>query len=419
MQHVGPLNGFKQANCPTVTAQNDPNFGMTECQWTPSYTLNVPTSWTTGDYLVKLTRQDGLKLESYMTFVVRDDSSTAPIVYSMDVTTWQAYNFWGGSGNNNVGYDLYGKTNDVTFDDLGPSRAFTVSFDRPYLDDGASDGAGTSMIWDIPMIRFMESKGYDMTYITDLDMDANPSILNGHKMFMNVGHDEYYSDTMRSTVQNAINSGINMAFFSANDFYFHVQMQPNGAGVAERRVHCDKNALPGSVLFQYRLLTPAQPENQIQGVMLNGVASDRNFLVADASSWIYAGTGLKTYTGNGTTGVVTSGTGQNALKGIIGYEIDALPSSSPDLQQFQQYQPAGVHLVGHSFVPASDNGVNSWSDAVTYTAPSGAMVFSAGTIQWSFAVDNGVNDGFCDCGHTVASPIGQRITQNIIDRFTQ
>ncbi len=31
-----------------------------------------------------------------MTFVVRDDSSTAPIVYSMDATTWEAYNFWGG-----------------------------------------------------------------------------------------------------------------------------------------------------------------------------------------------------------------------------------------------------------------------------------------------------------------------------------
>ena len=34
--------------------------------------------------------------------------------------------------------------------------------------------------------------------------------------------------------------------------------------------------------------------------MLGGVANDRPFLVSDASSWIYAGTGLHTYTGNGT-----------------------------------------------------------------------------------------------------------------------
>jgi hypothetical protein len=58
-----------------------------------------------------------------MTFVVRDDASTAPIVYSMDVSTWEAYNFWGGAGNNNVGYDLYGRFNDVTGADMGGRAA--------------------------------------------------------------------------------------------------------------------------------------------------------------------------------------------------------------------------------------------------------------------------------------------------------
>jgi hypothetical protein len=62
--------------------------------------------------------------------------------------------------------------------------------------------------------------------------------------------------------------------------------------------------------------------------------------------------------------------------------------------------------------------VNSWSDAVLYTAPSGATVFSAGTIQWSFGVDNGMSDGFCDCDHTVANAASQKITQNILDRFS-
>jgi hypothetical protein len=209
-----------------------------------------------------------------------------------------------------------------------------------------------------------------------------------------------------------------MAFFSANNFYFRVAWGANGGGTAYRRIHCDKNALPGSTTFHFRYLTPAQPENAIGGVMLNGVASDRNFLVADASSWIYAGTGLKTYTGTGTNNVVLSGANQNAIPALVGYEIDARAGNSTDLAPYVQYEPPGVHTVGHSFVPASDNGVNSWSDAVLYTAPSGSTVFSAGTIQWAFAVDNGINDGFCDCGHTVASTVGQRITQNILDRFS-
>ena len=65
--------------------------------------------------------------------------------------------------------------------------------------------------------------------------------------------------------------------------------------------------------------------------MLGGVANDRPFLVANASSWIYAGTGLHTYTGNGTNNIITSGANQNALPGIVGYEFDSRASTTPAL----------------------------------------------------------------------------------------
>ena len=134
MQHVGPLNGTLQARCPQVTTATDPTFGLTECQWTTSYTLNVPASWTTGNYVVKLRRLDAPNRENYMTFIVRDDSSTAPLVYSMDVTTWQAYNFWGGSLNGNVGYDLYARFNDLTGDEQRQPRLHRVI--RPAVPGG-------------------------------------------------------------------------------------------------------------------------------------------------------------------------------------------------------------------------------------------------------------------------------------------
>jgi hypothetical protein len=56
MLHVGPLSGSHQATCPQNTTQNDPDFGLTECNWTTSYPLTVPASWTTGAYVVKLKR---------------------------------------------------------------------------------------------------------------------------------------------------------------------------------------------------------------------------------------------------------------------------------------------------------------------------------------------------------------------------
>lgn len=418
MSHVGPLNGVKQAACPQVTSSADPNFGMTECQWTPSYTLTDTTAWTTGTYIVKLTRLDGTHLENWMTFVVRDDASTASIVYSLDVNTWQAYNFWGGAGNNNLGINLYARFNDVSLLNVAGSRAYTVSFDRPYLDQGGIDGAGSLMVWDFPLIRWMESKGYDMSYITDVDLESNPNVLNGHRAFVNTGHDEYYSDGMRSRIQSGISSGVNMAFFGANNIYSRTTWGSNAGGDPLRRVHTDKGALPGSTTAEYRVLSPPQPENAINGVMQNGVATSRPFLVYDASNWIYAGSGLVNYTGSGTTGVVTSGPGQNALPGLIGYEFDTRAVNGPLLSSYTSSEPAGLQQVGHSFVPASDNGVNAWADATVYTAASGATVFSAGTIQWPFGVDDGYNDGFCSCNHAVANSAAQKITSNILDRFS-
>jgi hypothetical protein len=417
MQHVEPLSGFKQAACPRVTTSTDANFGMTECNWTPSYTLMVPTAWTTGNYLVKLKRLDGTQLENYMTFVVRDDSSTAPIVYSLDVNTWQAYNFWGGAGNANLGINLYGRLNDVTFANASGSRAYTVSFDRPYLDQGSIDGAGNLMVWDFPLIRWMESQGYDMTYVTDVDLESNPNLFNGHRAFVNTGHDEYFSDGMRSRIANAISAGVNMAFFSANNIYYRVTWGANGSGAGLRRIHCDKGAQTGLATVEWRNLSPAKPENAILGVMLNGVATSRPYLVSDASSWIYAGSGLSTYTGNGTTGVITSGPGQNALPGLVGYEFDTRAVNGPLLSAFSSSEPPGVTQVGHSFVPAADNGVSAWSDATLYTAPSGAIVFSAGTLQWPYGLDNGFADGFCDCDHNVANGAAQKVTANILNRF--
>ena len=61
MQSVTGLNGIKQQACPM-----DATTGLVECKWTQSYLLTVPTTWTTGVYVVKLTNaqnyQNSLRL---------------------------------------------------------------------------------------------------------------------------------------------------------------------------------------------------------------------------------------------------------------------------------------------------------------------------------------------------------------------
>ena len=124
--HVGPLSGFQQAACPT-----DATTGMIACNWTPSYTLTVPSDWTSGVYGAMLTNDQGY--QNFVMFVVKD-GRPAPFLYQQSVTTDQAYNDYpndGRTGKSLYGWNSYG-ANTVS----GTTAAVKVSFDRPHADSG-------------------------------------------------------------------------------------------------------------------------------------------------------------------------------------------------------------------------------------------------------------------------------------------
>src|SRR5919108_408369 len=98
--------------------------GLVECRWANGYTLTIPnnpldaTDWASGVYLAKLTAGTSGK-QSYIIFVVRDDARRSDYLFQSSVTTFQAYNNWGGKS-------LYSYNS--------PSgRAQKVSFNRPYI----------------------------------------------------------------------------------------------------------------------------------------------------------------------------------------------------------------------------------------------------------------------------------------------
>ncbi len=68
---------------------------MAECEWREPYALRIPAQWLSGVYLVKLTGLSSLK-ERYLVFVVRNDGRKADLIMQSTVTTYQAYNSWGG-----------------------------------------------------------------------------------------------------------------------------------------------------------------------------------------------------------------------------------------------------------------------------------------------------------------------------------
>src|SRR2546429_2075933 len=173
--HVGPLSGFQQATCPT-----DATTGTIACNWTPSYTLTVPSDWTSGVYGAMLTNDQGY--QNFVVFVVKD-GRRAPFLYQQSITTDQAYNDYPNDGR--TGKSLYGFNSYGANTASGTTAAVKVSFDRPQADSGL----GNFYKWEMNFVRWIERSGYDVTYSTNIDTHANGGELLNHKAFLSVeGH---------------------------------------------------------------------------------------------------------------------------------------------------------------------------------------------------------------------------------------
>ena len=367
---------------PNLPGQNQPvpkpqaGTGLIECHWSVSYTLKTSTSWVSGIYLVKLTTRAGSV--AYIMFVLRNDGAAADILYQVSVTTYQAYNNWGGKSL----YD-YNSTN---------GRAYKVSYDRPYA---AWSGAGAFFDSDYNMIRWLESHNYNVTYVTSLDTETNPNMYANRKVFLSDWHDEYWSKEMRDNLTAALAQGEHLAFFAANNIYTQIRFEPSSTGIANRVQVCYRVATldplsvsePWLTTVNWRSPPVNEPENSLLGVMSE---SEFNYgtgfpwVVTNASHWIYDGTGLK----DGDT-----------IPGLVGYEYDRVYNNG--------LSPANLTVLSRSPVVVG-SGRHSVANGTIYTATSGALVFDAGTMYWSWKLDDN------SLQHHGADQRVQRMTANLL-----
>ncbi len=389
MQHIGPVTGTPQPTCPS-----DAITGMIECQWAPGYTLTTQTSWTSGVYFAVLTNQQAF--QNYVPFVVRDDGRVGTLLYQQTVTTYQAYNDY--PYNNTTGKSLYA-FNSFGANTIGGSKAAVkVSFDRPYLGDGDCNVWGHCVLGpEINFIRWMEKSGYDVTYATDIDVHTDGARLLNYRGLLTVTHGEYWSKEMYDAVEAARNAGVNLGFFSANNAYWQIRLEPSSTGVPNRVVVCyrdaalDPNTNPALETVLWRDPPVNRPEQTLVGVMYTSqVPADGQFhyapyVVTNSGHWAYDGTGFS----NGNSGPK-----------IVGNEADRLFTGYPQANAL----PGTYTLLSHSPYPGD------YGNSSIYQAPGGAWVFGAGAINWGLALDT-------FGGSTLVDARMQRMTANILDRF--
>src|SRR5690606_28470543 len=95
----------------------------------------------------------------YIIFVVRDDVSSPDLLFQLPVTTYQAYNFWGGKSLYEVGSGSAKGWGSGT-----GKRAHKVSFDRPYAastNPAAAYGMGAGDF--LTNTRAVSSHGYPIS----------------------------------------------------------------------------------------------------------------------------------------------------------------------------------------------------------------------------------------------------------------
>jgi hypothetical protein len=393
------------ANLGTVTGTVQPSplsnasTGLVDCgNWSISSFWDVPSTAVSGFYIAKLTRTSDANVSSHIAFIVRDDGSTSDLFFQASDATWQAYNNYGGNS-------LY-----IGTTSFPNGHAAKVSYNRPVLTRAGGGGGGANSDWlfnaEYPMIRFLERNGYNVSYTTCVDAARRGNLILNHKVYLSVGHDEYWSAEQRTNVEAARNAGVHLAFFSGNEVYWKTRWENSidGSNTAYRTLVCYKEGSVGELVCGSK----CDPTTEWTGLWRDGCsfpsggACKQETELTGQMSWsestaaIAVNDSFKNVRFWRNTNVASLGTGQSVTMtfGTLGHEWD------PQL-------PNGIYPSGRIILSSTIVG-GYYHKLSMYRHPSGALVFGAGTVQWSWGLDN-----IHDSGNAPASPAMQQATVNL------
>lgn len=390
----------------------------------PAYRLPVHADWASGVYAALLIEGDGADADrtapdpstpdgrdGRALFVVRPRIPTARILYKLPVLTYQAYNLAGGKP-----YDDATARGQWCFYNVPRTREVPIPFPlgvslhRPGGGTGATPydvfnvdpfdptPRQTYVHWDGKFVAWMEDAGHQADFCTDVDLHREGvDLLAPYRLLVSVGHDEYWSDSMRSRVEGYADAGGNVAFFSANTCWWRVTVDDD---VTYRRVH-----------FWHDPEEPGEPENSLVGVSFrNGGERDRDdhpiragYQVQHAGHWLYAGTGVQ-------DGDVF---GAGLSEYLAGYECDGAGFDRADLDAGRHVfsigndgTPKDFTILGIADCRASGWGLDNSAATMGMYARAGSdgTVFTAATTDWARVLTGGT------------SRVVEQITHNVLDR---
>ncbi|MDT7789763.1 MAG: hypothetical protein QOF58_8182 [Pseudonocardiales bacterium] len=402
-------NGSHVTGTPAVQSAPsvDGTYGSTSCAWSTTATYAIPSDATPGVYYVLYRRTDDPTKFASGHFVVRSASVTGKVVVVVPDFSYQAYNAWGATSDNGsfsgtiTGRSLYRLGSDGVTANFA-HRGYAVSFDRPY---STQSGNPNSYLFDgdQPWICWAEAQGYDLAYLSDVDLELNPNALLGAGLVVMLGHSEYWTTNVYNAYTNAVNAGINMYVYGANIALWHTRFA--AGDTAKRLMICykdsgtkdtaagftgtgydpvsytgtwrDSRTVPGEVNN-----SDIRRENALLGQLfrVSGPIVGRGAKVPEAAKT------LPIWRNSAPIQALTAGQEYTTAVDVIGDELD-LPDGSAG-------QPDNIVLLNPHNQASFSSGANAngsvyttvtgtvIASATLYRRPSGALVFHTGSWRY-------------------------------------
>jgi hypothetical protein len=317
-----------------------PDAASDGCGWPVALEIPTGPDWRSGYYEIAVVSDAGrVAHEAVACFVVRAarPDPTRPLL-ALCTNTYNAYNDVGGR-------NLYEGGTQVSFlrpfakgllrKPPGPGDRVTV-LDPPdprmrdhvaYLRAHQMTQWGGSAGWpnyELGFVRWAERNGYELDYAINGDLEE-PATLADRRVYLSVGHDEYWSGPMRDTVEAFTRAGGNALFLSGNTAFWQVRLSGDGATMTGFKDRFERDPVYGTA-EQHRLSSMwsdhlvGRPENAMTGVSFvrggyhrigRTVSSGAGgYTVYEPDHWVFAGTD------------VTYGDLVGARGVIVGYECD-------------------------------------------------------------------------------------------------
>jgi hypothetical protein len=391
-------NGARLITTVDGTPRNQPQcaydgtVGLVDCgNWTVNASWTLPSTTPPGFYIANFIREDGTPGAGQYPFVVRATTENAAIVVQTSDQTWQAYNKYG----DRPGINEF-STYEGGFPGSPDGRAFKVSYNRPYR----NSGTGSFLNAEYPLVRFLERNGYDVNYVSGIDVTRESNLLLSHRVYVSSGHDEYVNAAQRANVEAARAAGVNMMFMSGNEWFWKTRFENSidGTSTQYRTMVCYKETKTSppqkldpspqwtGTWRDGRLSPPSdagRPENAITGTLfrVNGYRDD--------AMQVPASYGRNRFWRN--TSIATATTTTTLVKGSLGYEWNEDPDNG--------FRPAGAVPLSDTTITVDDGQLlldEGWlygagpanHKMVLYRdQTSRALVWGAGTVQWSWGLD--------------------------------